>query len=857
MQQLLLAVIGIYLINNINFLQAQEASYIHYTTKEGLASMQVYDLAQCSKGYIWLVTDVGVSRFDGVRFTHYSSKNELPAYILTDFEQVSDHYLWLFNNKEDIILRYQLNRLRPQNANDSSSATFLPNKQQYFKQPISASFVENDSVFWLGTWGGGAYRVTKTHVGNYSLRPFLAEKTISAIFKDREHNYWFSTLEDGVFLLLNPNAITYNTLQQLPSNNIVSLAQKSDTELWLGTARGQLVSLHTGTGKTAVYSDLNADERTFNRIHQIHTDSNNNHWLATDEGFKLLDANNNWFLIDVNPTKSLAPIANKNEIWVGSYQQPYLFNTYLGKESLRAPVLNTNINDIFYQAANEQLLLATNLGTYTYQNPNQLKRNTTEATSKVLLDAFGRTWILTADQGIYLKKGQTMVNIRQENGLNSNNCRSIFMDKKNNAWIGTNNGLHKLSINNLAVSSLNISTFTTLDGLASNLINDVLVMNDSVWVATNQGLSLLPIHKYPKPKVAPLINIQAVVINNTQVPIRVGYPLAYYQNNISISFAGLSFKSGSELQYVYKMLNVDKNWSYTQNNTVDYPSLPPGKHTFVVNTIDRNGNMGDKNAVVNFNIRYPYWQQWWFIILSSLAILSGIVAGIWGYIRYQNERNSLKRRMVESEQLALRTQMNPHFIYNSLNAIQYFIMVDDKTNANQYLSVFAELIRRVLKYSQQFSITLEEEIEYLGLYLQIESLRFKQQFSYTLHTDSQIDLDEFRIPPMLIQPHVENAIQHGLLPKQNGDKTLYISFSKLNEASVRCAIKDNGIGRQQSYLNSRHKHTGIGTTNTKKRIELLNSLANNNIQWEIIDEYNQQNEAVGTSVLITFTNVAS
>src|SRR6185295_7264690 len=168
--------------------------------------------------------------------------------------------------------------------------------------------------------------------------------------------------------------------------------------------------------------------------------------------------------------------------------------------------------------------------------------------------------------------------------------------------------------------------------------------------------------------------------------------------------------------------------------------------------------------------------------------------------------------IAEIRMTALRSQMNPHFIFNSLNSIQHFITTKEKEEALNYLSKFSKLIRQILENSRENTVSIANELQLLQLYVQLEQLRFSNKFTYHLHTDEELDIENTEIPPLLIQPYVENAILHGLVSK-NGNGELNLSFEKKNGALI-CKVEDNGIGRKQSAMllekkESKHKSLGI------------------------------------------------
>ncbi len=226
---------------------------------------------------------------------------------------------------------------------------------------------------------------------------------------------------------------------------------------------------------------------------------------------------------------------------------------------------------------------------------------------------------------------------------------------------------------------------------------------------------------------------------------------------------------------------------------------------------------------ISFHLSPPIWKTWWFRLALGMLAATTVLGVFYLVLRYQKEKSEFNQRIREGQLMAMRAQMNPHFIFNCLNSIQFFITENDKRSANIYLSLFSDLMRTVLENSKHASISIEDEIASLDLYLQLESLRFSHQFTYDITIDETLDVEVDRIPPMLIQPFAENAIWHGLLPKGSPGK-LSIMLERQDD-TVKCTITDNGIGRDKAreiQARKRRRHKSAGMENTARRLSMLN-----------------------------------
>ena len=260
---------------------------------------------------------------------------------------------------------------------------------------------------------------------------------------------------------------------------------------------------------------------------------------------------------------------------------------------------------------------------------------------------------------------------------------------------------------------------------------------------------------------------------------------------------------------------------------------------------------GDSLSII---IEPPFWQTWWFQ-LSAVAIL--VLIGYWlvkRRIQTVRKEAELKHKISETEMMALRAQMNPHFIFNCLNSIDNLIQTDQKEKATTYLSKFAKLIRSILENSKQDIIPCWKDLDSLKLYLELEQLRWDNKFSYSLNIAPSIVQGDYKVPPMVIQPFVENAIHHGLLNKQDGDKQLRLDVSVEN-SYIKYVVEDNGVGRakadQYRKLN-KPGHSSLGMQITKERIHLFNNSENGSVK--IIDLYDGAEKPAGTRIEILLNN---
>ncbi|MCB0643901.1 MAG: histidine kinase, partial [Phaeodactylibacter sp.] len=310
-----------------------------------------------------------------------------------------------------------------------------------------------------------------------------------------------------------------------------------------------------------------------------------------------------------------------------------------------------------------------------------------------------------------------------------------------------------------------------------------------------------------------------------------------------------SFRNSTGVKYRYRLKGYDDEWTETRQSLANYTNLPAGNYEFQLHAANADEVWTAEPLILDFSIRQHFTETIWFILTCFLLSFGLIAALVLIYVRRQKARAALDRQIVESEQKALRAQINPHFVFNAMNSIQYFITENDKHNAGVFLSRFSKLMRRILDNSKKNWITLEEEISATRHYLGIEKLRFGERFSYELLIEPGVDPYETEIPSMITQPFLENAIWHGLMPKEEPGR-LTVRFFR-EKGDLICEITDDGIGREQAAAIRRNKrHNSTGITNVTERIELLNKLYNTQMSVYIDDLKDEEGRALGTRVRI-------
>jgi two-component sensor histidine kinase len=345
-------------------------------------------------------------------------------------------------------------------------------------------------------------------------------------------------------------------------------------------------------------------------------------------------------------------------------------------------------------------------------------------------------------------------------------------------------------------------------------------------LGTQLGIAFIPERLWLKTSTVPATYLDEIRVSNQRMPFPSdGKPLVLEpgRNDLSLFFSSVNYDPRNDLLYSYRLDKRDRDWSTpSASRNANYTGLPPGEYRFQVRAVSRLGKAG---AVSEFQLvlRPAFWQTAWFRIL----LVSSIIAVAYGYFRSRllavQQEAALQRKMAESEMNLLRSQIKPHFIFNCLSAIDNLIQTNQVDRATAYLAKFARMLRSVIESTRNDTVPIQKDIETMRNYILLEQFMCNGKFEFTIDADPALAGSDVKVPPMIIQPFLENAIRHGLLNKIEGERILRIRI-ELDQDIVRYTITDNGVGRLQSKeFNDINKpgHESFGIRITADRIRLL------------------------------------
>lgn len=778
----------------------------------GLPSDNVLSLERF-RNFLVIGTDRGLSLFDlnTRKFTTYHTQNGLIDETISTLKNQSNRQLWIgtpsglmaFNGNKFIYL----NTAADNNSNH-----------------IRSSLIDREGNIWFGTHSG-LYRFRDNSFANYDNVPGIGKSMVFQIFRDTEKQLWVCTGNAGVF---NYNGSFFN---HFGSKNGL---RDVESHAALQTRSGQ-------------------------------------YFFGTDKG--LYRYQNNRFVQQKLTDKHQGPCEvlyedHLGNLWIGG-RDCFSVIRRGASPAIETYVLNTPEAAIVYGFAEDKqgrLYIGTfkgGLWTLTNGQLSNISENEQLKEETFFTIKHYRGKIFAASLNgvlVYDIKTKTISRISDTDGLNSELVYSIELSRdKQFLWIGTNQGINKMDLPLYLKSGLvEITAYSRQEGFSGVECNGNGICEDddgTLWFGTVSGLIRHQPSQYRRNQVENKTIIQRVEILNEDTNLADGSELPSQMNLVTFYYRGICLTNPEKVRYQRRLAGLEKNWSQaSEEDFIKYSNLAPGSYTFMVRSCNNEGIWNTETTEFRFKIRPPFYLTWWFVSLSMVLVFGGIYAFF--AIRIVNIKKKQKadyERRVEMSKIelkALRSQMNPHFIFNSLNAIQHYIFNTRSDEAIKYLNKFARLVRVILNNSERPTVTVGDDLEALKLYLELEKMRFEEKFDYAIVIDESVDLDYDIMPPLLMQPYVENAILHGLNPKpEKGMLTIHL-HSENN--FLICTITDNGIGREKAGEIRRtmpvKKHKSMGMKITEDRLKILNAINNSQLSVTITDLRDEKGVATGTKV---------
>ncbi len=688
----------------------------------------------------------------------------------------------------------------------------------------------------------------------------LQKTVVNDFCEDMEGNIWVSTFGKGVFCFHNLYINNYSEEDGLSSNTVQSIEEDKNGRMLLGTLNGINI-LEDGNfnileiGAKINFTDFVREMKLIND--KIYVCSSLPNYDVINRFYK-----NSEFVLF--PGTSFC-MTKDSDYLVGGWQNQIFTNKIIENAMNEGPyirvigdnIIANRINKIF-EDSESNLWIGTTLGLCRMKNGEKKLYSENEILSStvksIIQDSQNKIWF-AGEKGIayYNLKDSNVSGIKNISGYDISSSTSLAVDKYNRIWIGNMKGLYILYNNS-------IKFINTAQGLPSNEVLSLYYANDKnvMWIGTSSGFSSLDINLFDSYKPSSInINIDNVEAGDSIYTTFDNLKFEPEHNDIHILYNVFNYSSPLNLKYQYKLNN---EWINTDNDFLDFKSLKEGKYNISFRAKAQNGEWS-KPSDISFIIK-PKFTETVFFQFLIVIFFAGIILFTAKYTISRNiEKSEAKianrKKMSELEHQALSAMMNPHFIFNSLNSVQYLVNRGRNDEANDYISILARLIRKNLDIASNSFILLEEEINRLTMYLQIEKLRFQDKFSYEINAGEDVDIESVMIPNMILQPFVENAVWYGIMNSgRKGFVKISFRFENviIESSSHRCLvikIADNGIGLKKSGENKKEGHISKGIKIIEERLQLL-SQELELPQPVIIQDLSLRNEnSTGTEVIIT------
>ncbi len=937
-----------------------QQNYVHYTVKDGLPQMQCMSLFQDSKGFLWIATKGGVSKYNGINFKNYTQENGLPSNYVFNITEDSYGKIWVFTRHGVAVL-------------EKNKFIYFPSKNKFtFESAASTFIIDKQNKIWF--FESKNQQLIRFFKGVYTT--FFSAKEnnllkINNLSYDKENNqiYFNGFLNasktayfslDSKSLALKKHEtpfVNINHKEKIAIRSKQISKNKSISELYQFTKKDTIRLFQSITGfkntkrfndSTIVFTEglttqkmplhylvngkLQENTKYYNQINDILQDNEKNTWIASEKGLYKLTPFSNYSEKDNMPDYVWAiQEDSKNKIWFSAYANNYLYykekneikkyskkiegaGLFLGAlKTVNNTLIFSHRNGLVYFNGQDfntkklpknavsfslfedvetlQIYVGTNEGLLTIKDDKQslnkkFSRSKMGTILQMAKNKKGEIWYVTKDNFGKIATESTIKN-NQIIG-----ATSLLFDTNDNLWIGAENGLffydyikitrvehpelttmissviatdnthfvygglrgigildinkfykqYKNSSKNTRLLTTSfVNYYTQSHGFLGEEIAQNGIFKDrkgAIWVPTNSNVVQFHPKDLKTNTQPPFTHITSFKSSSNHINwhfLKDTNPqLKYNQKNIRFDFIGISHTAPDMVTYKFRLKGYADLWrNETKERYVTFTNLPPGEYAFELLASNNNGVWNQKPVVKKFTIVAAFWQTSWFQFVSVLLFAYLLYVLIHYFYLRKRKKIELENELNRLQQQSIQSQLYPHLLFNAVSATGSVIYKENKEKAYDFVVKLSKFMRNALKDSQKLYKTIDEEMAFVESYLQIQKIRFSERFDYQITIDKNVDT-LFKIPQMLIQTYVENAVKHGLEPLKKGG-LLQISISE-EKNRIQISIEDNGIGIEKAKK-STLKGTGSGLRIMNEIYKLHNMKGESTISYTLIDLY--------------------
>lgn len=712
------------------------------------------------------------------------------------------------------------------------------NRLSFIQKNEFLRFYNIGNQLWMAGVASGVWNLQGSRAQNYSEQMYK-DYFISHVYRDAEGNLLLCTFNQGILVI--PDQRIQDVMILPEKQTIVSVHYDQELGMLLGSLNGELITAQNSTYKTiskAGKKPLQTAKSWSGFPYVIYDDGQVKAYhkpsgkiVSLFEG-SLKDAarlDSHTVYLALNSGVNKVSVQKGHKFTSDMIQQLRIRTYAIEVEPISKKVFVATADGLKIIKADDSV------ETFTYNNGGVFV-NDLFATSNTLYAATKKNGILMIRNGKVQKKLQPSINQEELEVY-----KLIIRGEK--IYANTSRGFVVLDTNGVVLGRLN-----KVQGFATNKISDFEVFNNEIWLIHSRGFQKISTQQLNVPKEKPLMEITQIDLNDKPIDRNVSKTeFSSEERKIRFTLSSPTFRNKESIRYHYRLFGYEDGWQTADyvDNRIAYNALAPGKYIFKVKA--ENGGVYSDTKEFAFSIRPPFYWRWWFIATEFLIFFVTISVFYKWQLNVQRKKSEQQNELNASKLTALQSQMNPHFIFNSLNSIQDLVLKGDVENSYSYITTFSNMVRRTLDYSDKDFIDFEQEILLLELYLSLEKLRFKKDFEYIIDIGNTEDV---LLPPLIIQPFIENSLVHGLLHKE-GLKKLLIAF-QLQDHTLLCTIEDNGVGRAKAMeirKRKRSDHQSFSGKAIRHRFEILSDIYAGEFGYDYMDLL-ENGKPLGTKVIL-------
>lgn len=705
--------------------------------------------------------------------------------------------------------------------------------------------------FWVGCLTGGIFELSAS---GEILSHYLDKATVSDILIDHQNGLWVSTQGLGLYHCVNTQALGFK--DDSPLGTTITEMKVMDGVLYLGNADGDVASV-AGNSITFLRSGRNRQIKSIEKYRdKIIVAALEGEIKDLLSGENIIKGTGYSTFLQLHAAGDTLIAMNRqtiNYVVGGSLRKSIFYKGRIRCLGIAGDKIWIGTsNGVFYESTNYKIegkkvggnVIADTI--VKLNKPDFLGPLKDEDIANIHVDYEKNTWFCSQGAGLYCIVGNRLLSYNVKNGLPDEIVNHVFRTR-DMILLSASSGLY------ISKSWSPEKGFAPWTKICKGSVERALYFEEKIYAATSEGLVIFDYKDQFMANEDIVINLSSVRVNFKERNLDGFLQVNSSEKSLEFNFDVVNF-TGSDpaLDYILKGRQTDS--IRTDNASYRLTQLIPGNYTLTVKNPVNNGNDG---ISIPFYVQPQFWETMFFRISLSIVILLSLAATVISIIRRNKRKQLIKAQneqlILEYKLIALKAQVNPHFMSNCLSAIQDLIMSNQNDKATYYIAEFGLMVRQILDYSSKQLISLEEELNLVTIYIELEKLRFDNKFVFKLEINPGIEASEIMVPPLILNPLIENAIWHGLLPVQNERiAQLHVRVGRSDE-QLKISIIDNGAGRSTKKTKiSNSKNASYGLKITEQRMTNLNYLYKSNTASIVyLDLFDENNNPCGTNVTIT------